>query len=219
MQVVIDEFQRMISDNLDIVFQQARGLEIAMVIANQSIGDLRNVGPVLLSAIEGNCAIRQWLSVTTKVDIEHLEKLFGTYKKIQETTTESTKGSSISRTPRDEPRITVSGLHQVSNDPSLSVTQIRGERGGFAQYRGCALCRSQFLSYQPRRVCASSWISVARRLARHAPVNELPVPPTPTVTKQGTSRSKPNREEGTATSKQDQKDMDDLFVPTIEVKP
>jgi hypothetical protein len=41
-----------------------------MVIANQSLGDLQDVGQVLLSAIEGNCAIRQWLSVTTKNDIE-----------------------------------------------------------------------------------------------------------------------------------------------------
>ncbi len=219
-QIVIDEFQQMISDNLDIVFQQARGLEIAMVIANQSMGDLGNVGPVLLSAIEGNCAIRQWLSVTTKVDIEHLEKLFGTYKKLLVTTTESTNGSSISRTPRDEPRITVSDLHQISNDPSLSVTQIKGERGGFAQYRGMPfVVRNAFHISEKEYLENRLGFQWPTDLPGMTAVSELPIPPTPTIKKQGTSRSKRNREEGTVTSKQVQKDLDDLFVPTNEVKP
>lgn len=135
-QVVIDEFQRMIADNLDIVFQQARGLDISLVLANQSLGDLRNAGPVLLSAIEGNCNIRQWLSTTTLEDIEHLKGLFGCYKEEHVTVTESENSSSVSTTLRDEPRITTTDLHQISSDPFLSVTQIRGEREGFANYSG-----------------------------------------------------------------------------------
>ncbi|MEO8271081.1 MAG: TraM recognition domain-containing protein, partial [Aureliella sp.] len=135
-QVVIDEFQRMISDNLDIVFQQARSLNIGMMIANQSMGDLRNAGPVLLSAIEGNCAIRQWLSVNTADDIEHLTKLFGSYKKVHEKVTESPRGRSVSRELKNEPRITTNNLQQISDDPFLSVVQIDGERHGFARYRG-----------------------------------------------------------------------------------
>jgi len=216
-QVVIDEFQRMISDNLGIVFQQARGRDIGMVIANQSLGDLRNAGPVLLSSIEGNCAIRQWLSVTTTDDIEHLAKLFGTRKEFLETTTESTNGSSISRTLRDEPRITVADLHQVSNDPSLSVTQIRGERGGFAQYRGVPfVVRNSFHisedEYEDR--CKFQWPTDLPGLTE---VNELPVPPTPIVKKQAKTRQKPNRKVEGSTSNQDQKAMDEMFLPTTEV--
>ncbi|WP_417377247.1 type IV secretory system conjugative DNA transfer family protein [Gimesia maris] len=216
-QVVIDEFQQMISDNLDIVFQQARGRDIGMVIANQSIGDLRNVGPVLLSAIEGNCAIRQWLSVTTAEDIEHLAKLFGTRKEFHRTITESTERRSVSRTLRDEPRITVNCLHQVSSDPFLSVTQIKGERGGFAQYRG--------VPFVVRNAFHISHEEYLRRLGFQWPpdlpgmvvVNELPVPPTPTMKKQVKSRPEPSRDKATVTSKQDQKAMDDMFVPTTEV--
>ena len=53
-QIVIDEFQRMVSENLDGLFQLARSLDISLVIANQSLGDLRSTGDKLIQAIEGN---------------------------------------------------------------------------------------------------------------------------------------------------------------------
>ncbi len=216
-QVVIDEFQRMISENLDNVFQQARGLGIGMVIANQNFGDLRSVGPSLLSAIEGNCGIRQWLSATTADEIEHVMKLFGTHKEIQETTNVSAHGTAFSRVLQDKPRITVTDLHQISNDPFLSVTQIRGERGGFAQYRGVPfVARSAFHitkdDYKER--LEYPWPD---DLPGMTAVSELPVPPTPTFKKRGNSRSKPNHEVATANGNREQEAMDEMFVPTNEV--
>jgi hypothetical protein len=218
-QVVIDEFQRIISDNLDIVFQQARGLDIGMVIANQSLGDLQDVGQVLLSAIEGNCAIRQWLSVTTKNDIEHLEKLFGTRKELRETKTFASKGNSISYVMRDEPRITVNDLHQISNDPFLSVTQIRGERGGFANYRGVPFVVRNSFHINEEDYGKRLELQWPSELPGMTSVAELPIPPTPIFNKQVKSSSKPNREVEAVTSDADQKAMDDMFVPTNEVKP
>jgi hypothetical protein len=50
-------------------------------------------------------------------------------------------------------------------------------------------------------------------------VAELPIPPTPIFNKQVKSSSKPNREVEAVTSDADQKAMDDMFVPTNEVKP
>ena len=116
-QVVIDEFQKMIADNLEVVLQQARGFDIGLVLAKQSLGDLKACGPVLLNAIEGNCAIRQWLSITTAEDLKNLALLFGTHKEIAETVNTSSIGQSVSQTVRDAPRITITDLHRVSSDP------------------------------------------------------------------------------------------------------
>ncbi len=210
-QVVIDEFQRMIADNLDVVFQQARSLDIGFVIANQSLGDLRSVGPVLLSAIEGNCAIRQWLSVTTVEDLEQLAKLFGTRKELQETVTESTHGRSVSRTPRDEPRITVNDLHQISDDPFLSVSKIKGERNGFAQYRGVPfVVRNSFHigedDYDIR--LKFQWPT---DLPGTIAVSELPVPPTPVVKKKSSFRANREQADSTTTSTTDHLPFDEIF--------
>lgn len=135
-QIIIDEFQRMVSENLDGLFQLARSHDISLVIANQSLGDLRSTGEKLIQAIEGNCAIRQWLSVNSISDIELVSKLFGTHKELDITLTSTPNGQTVANSWRDAPRITTTNLHQISSDPFLSLTQITGARSGYAQYGG-----------------------------------------------------------------------------------
>lgn len=210
-QVVIDEFQRMISNNLDVVFQQARSQDIGIMIANQSMGDLRNAGPVLLSAIESNCAVRQWLSVNTADDLEHLTKLFGSYKKVHETVTDSPHGRSVSRTLRDEPRITTNNLQEISDDPFLSVVQIDGERDGFAKYRGVPfVLRSSFHisdeDYKDR--LKLQWPT---DLPGMIEVSELPIPPTPVGRTKTNFKSKAKHADSANTNANDHLSFDELL--------
>ncbi|TWU37513.1 TraM recognition site of TraD and TraG [Novipirellula aureliae] len=144
-QVIIDEFQRMMSESLDNTFQLARSHDINLIIANQSIGDLRAKGDRLINAIETNCAIRQWLSVTSVNDLEMVGKLFGTHKEVHKSETQSRNGTSVQRSLRDAPRITITDLQQISDDPFLSVTKITGVRDGYSKYRGVPfVVRNQF---------------------------------------------------------------------------
>ena len=156
-QVVIDEFQRMISENLDLLFQMARSLDIGLVLANQSLSDLKASGEKLFQAIEGNCAIRQWISVTSVEDLKMIETLFGTQKEFRETTVRNALWAEVtSRTVEDAPRITMTDLHTISDDPSLSIVKITGTRHGYSRYRGIPfVMRSHFhisgAEYQRRK--------------------------------------------------------------------
>ncbi len=156
-QFMVDEFQRMISENLDQFFQMARSLDVGLVLANQSLSDLKASGEKLFHAIEGNCYIRQWLSATTVEDLQMLEVLFGTQKEIRETTIGAgTTEQVISRTVVDAPRITMTDLHTISDNPTLSVVRITGTRKGYSRYRGIPfVMRSHFhiseMEYETRQ--------------------------------------------------------------------
>lgn len=210
-QVVIDEFQRMIADNLEVVMQQARGFDIGLVIANQSLGDLKACGPVLLNAIEGNCAIRQWLSVTAAEDLEHLAKLFGTHKEMVSSETTNSNGKSITTTVRDVPRITTTDLHRVSSNPFLSVTKIKGERNGYAQYQGAPfVVRNSFhiTSEEYERRLAFSWPS---DLPGMVEVSELPLPSLPVQADRKRRGATPQSARVSKSVPTDQRPFDDVF--------
>ncbi len=52
--LVIDEFQRIISGNVELLLQLARSLNIGVILANQSLLDLRSGGIDLIPAISAN---------------------------------------------------------------------------------------------------------------------------------------------------------------------
>jgi hypothetical protein len=210
-QVVIDEFQRMIADNLEVVLQQARGFDIGLVLANQSLGDLKACGPVLLNAIEGNCAIRQWLSVTAAEDLDHLAKLFGTQKELVQSETASSYGKSVTTTVRDAPRITTTDLHCVSSNPFLSVTKINGERNGYAQYRGAPfVVRNSFhiTSDEYDERLKFSWPSDLPGMVQ---VSELPMPALPIPADKKKRGAIPRDRKDIPNTPIDSRPFDDLF--------
>lgn len=60
----IDEFQQVVSQNLEIVLRQARSQGISVILANQTISDLRTAAANLIPTVQGNTRFRQVFSAS-----------------------------------------------------------------------------------------------------------------------------------------------------------
>jgi hypothetical protein len=71
--VIIDEFQRIVSAKIGNLLQIARSNDVAMIFANQSLGDLKAAsGGEAYSAITGNTRVRQYFSVRDSAEVNAL---------------------------------------------------------------------------------------------------------------------------------------------------
>ncbi|MFM9960797.1 MAG: type IV secretory system conjugative DNA transfer family protein [Planctomycetaceae bacterium] len=75
--LVIDEFQRMVAHNIEYMLQLARSMNIGVILANQSMQDLKTSGTNLIPAIEANCRLRQWFSVSAAEDRKRISENSG----------------------------------------------------------------------------------------------------------------------------------------------
>lgn len=76
--VVIDEFQRIVAPNIGNIMQIARSHDIALILANQSLGDLKALcGGVVYSAVTGNTRIRQHFSLRDAAEVDELVRNSG----------------------------------------------------------------------------------------------------------------------------------------------
>jgi hypothetical protein len=138
--LVIDEFQRMVAGNLEYMLQLARSMGIGVILANQSMEDLKKPSVNLIPAIEGNCRLRQWFSVSCTEDRERLIKSSGETVDIEygRKTDPLSNGNvrySYSESERVVPRITINDVLLTSDHPFRSFLKMtRGE--GYAQYGG-----------------------------------------------------------------------------------
>jgi hypothetical protein len=139
--LIIDEFQRMAAHNLDYMLQLARGMGVGVVLANQSVQDLKHEH--LVSVLETNCRYRQWFAVSGWDDQERICKASGE-------TVDSIDTVSVSRSTNDQgtthgvsrssqqmiaPRLTRNDIKLISDDDRQSIVLIN--RGaGFSQYGG-----------------------------------------------------------------------------------
>lgn len=70
--LVIDEFQRIVSHNVEVFLQQARSMNIGCILANQSLADLDRIGAELVPAIRTNTRFRQIFGAGHRDDIEDI---------------------------------------------------------------------------------------------------------------------------------------------------
>jgi hypothetical protein len=138
--LVIDEFQRMAAEGLSMLFEQARSMDISLILSNQSIKDLGRHGSALLNVIETNCNLRQWFSAAAVDDLMSIERLSG-FREVDDVTTSVSRSSNSTTTSttthkRKEPRISLQQAIYVSNDTNMSIMRIMGARRGYAHYRG-----------------------------------------------------------------------------------
>lgn len=139
--LIIDEFQRLAAQNLDYLLQLGRSMDVAVILANQSIEDLRRYE--LVPVVETNCRYRQWFSISGWEDQQRLcknsgetvDQLFG--HSVGSSTNDKGTSTSVSDSSQQfiGPRLTLNDIKLVSDDDRKSVVLInRGE--GYAQYGG-----------------------------------------------------------------------------------
>ena len=76
--LIIDEFQRMASSGFELILQQARSFGLGVVLANQTIADLRRQdAPTLLNVVRGNTRFRQYFSASDPLTQETLQQESG----------------------------------------------------------------------------------------------------------------------------------------------
>ena len=191
--LVIDEFQRMVASNLEYMLQLARSMGVGVILANQSMEDLRKSSVNLIPPIEANCRLRQSFSVSCSEDRERLIKSSGEtvdieYGRKSDPKPDGTVRYSYSESERVVPRITINDVLLTSDHPFRSILRIsRGE--GYAQYGGFpVIIESEYhiseTEYQRRR--AIPWPSLPGMLlpGSHTPPGVPNVSSGPTMTQE-----------------------------------
>mgnify|MGYP001310907530 CR=1 FL=1 len=72
--VFIDEFQRIAAENFKIILEQARSFGLGLVLANQSLGDLRTSSIDLRSAVRTNTRYKRYFSVSDIGEMDDVSK-------------------------------------------------------------------------------------------------------------------------------------------------
>ena len=158
--LVIDEFQRMVASNLEYMLQLARSMGIGVILANQSLEDLKKGTTNLIPAIEANCRLRQWFSVSSSEDQERLMRSSGltvdrTLSRSVSMNHEGRQSHSFSVSEQVVNRLTLNDVLLASDHPFRSILRIsRGS--GYAQYGGMTvIIESQYhisrAEYQRRK--------------------------------------------------------------------
>jgi hypothetical protein len=138
--LVIDEFQRMVAANLEYMLQLARSMGVGVILANQSMEDLKKSTTNLIPAIEANCRLRQWFSVSASEDQERLMRSSGVTVDRLTSWSESVNArgetsTSCSFSEQVVNRFTLNDILLTSDHPFRSFLRI--SRGaGYAQYGG-----------------------------------------------------------------------------------
>lgn len=181
--LVIDEFQRMVADNLEYILQLARSMGISLVLANQSIADLKTRKTDMISVIESNCRFRQWFDVPSEEDRRRLIDVAGETVELMESNsfTSSADGSSSTHSTSELilPRLNINEILRVGDDPNLSI--VRLARGaGYAQLAGLpTVIRSGFHisaeEYERRK--AQQWPAVTTGMFIPADLWKTPLDP------------------------------------------
>lgn len=201
--LVIDEFQRMVAGNLEYMLQLARSMGVGVILANQSMEDLKKSSLNLIPPIEANCRLRQWFSVSASEDRERLINSSGETVHIEhgrktDFDPEGKPKYSYAETEKVVPRISMNDILATSDHPFRSILRI--SRGaGYAQFGGLPLIiESQFHiseeEYARRR--AMPWPSLPGMFLPSADDSSQKVEPTsgPTYTQDviGASKVDPN---------------------------
>ena len=75
--LVIDEFQRIVANNLAVFLQTARSMGIGVILSNQSLSDLELPGINLIPAVRTNTRYRQVYGVGSRDDIREIRDTAG----------------------------------------------------------------------------------------------------------------------------------------------
>lgn len=124
----VDEFQQIISENLEIVLRQSRSMGIAAILANQTISDLHTSFADLIPTVQGNTRFKQFFAST---DLHQQEKLVTASGETVDYVLHWSKDDLLAPAQEVEssrPRITRNDVMRVSDDPLASIMHVpRGQ--------------------------------------------------------------------------------------------
>ncbi|MBX3394330.1 MAG: TraM recognition domain-containing protein [Phycisphaerae bacterium] len=160
--VFIDEFQQVVSQNLEIILRQARSAGMAAILANQTISDLKRRDVDLIPTVQGNTRYRQVFSASDQIAQEMLSRASGesiyylasaemmaSYLLADQVAkrfgqlmpwaspTDSDPEGSLSVTEHIGPRMRPSDILHYSDRERFSIVQVTRGRG-LTQYGGCS---------------------------------------------------------------------------------
>lgn len=139
--LMIDEFQRVAAHNVAAILQIARSMNVGVVLANQSMADLKRED--LVHVVETNCRYRQWYAVSSPDEQFRLSKASGETVDVMhsQTTSRHRDGFDIRVTQSRgsqqfvAPRLTLNDVKIASDDPRKSIALVtRG--AGYSQFGG-----------------------------------------------------------------------------------
>jgi len=114
---------------------------VGVILANQSMEDLRKSTTNLIPAIEANCRLRQWFSVSSSDDQQRLINASGltvdrALGRSVSTNSEGKRTVAYSEAEQVVNRFTINDVSLTSDHPFRSFLRI--SRGaGYAQYGAC----------------------------------------------------------------------------------
>ena len=150
--LIIDEFQRVASRELDGLLQQCRSAGISVILTNQTSADLLAVDPHMPDTIAGNLAIQAWLKVTDRIGIEQVRGYGGQYiarmKSVSRTnTSEGNSSSTVTWSEQVLDRVSSGLIDRVNSNSNEFFLRIN-DNAGYAAYGG-QLFVAQLIKHVP----------------------------------------------------------------------
>jgi hypothetical protein len=138
----IDEFQRLIAGNLELFLQTARSMNIGVILANQTLMDLKTPGVDLIPTVRANTRFKQVFAASDLQEQQELVQSSGETIVHNRGWTEylgigNIYGGirSMTSTETVTPRLRPNDILLATDDPKQCIVQVR--RGaGYAQYGG-----------------------------------------------------------------------------------
>ena len=138
--LMIDEFQRVAAHNVDAILQIARSMNIGVILANQSMMDLKKDD--LVHVVEANCRYRQWYAISSPEEQQRLSRASGETVDVLHSESVSRQEGFEPRTTTTRgtkqfiaPRLSVNDIKLASDDPRKSIALVtRG--AGYSQFGG-----------------------------------------------------------------------------------
>lgn len=203
--VIIDEFQQVVSENVQLVLEQARASNLAFVVAHQAQGQLDRKGVDIRDSVTSCTAVKQYFRISDEETREELMDLSGEamYESLSWTqklkrwmsvddddafSPEDADGDMVDVEESIGPRLDRNMLMDISAAPRTSIVHFT-EGSGFTQFGGYAtpIISDFHISpdeYERRSTAAwppasSETITVARTSAQDPPPQPDPGPRPP----------------------------------------
>ena len=138
----IDEFQRIVAHNLEMILQTARSMNIGVILANQTLSDLKTQGANLIPTVCANTRFKQIFAASDLVEQQHIVQSSGETLVYSRSWSEYLgfggavgSANSVSTTEMITPRLRPNDILLASDHPLQSIVYVtRGK--GYAQYGG-----------------------------------------------------------------------------------